>query len=124
SLGQRTADTFQACKSGAHKGYSGDLVELVRDARFLAEKLRGSAGGGATGLATVLFTDIVASAEKASMLGDQGWRKLLDEHVRTVGEIVVRHQGKLVKETGDGVLATFDGPGHGVRAARAIREQI
>jgi pimeloyl-ACP methyl ester carboxylesterase/class 3 adenylate cyclase len=68
-------------------------------------------------LATVLFTDIVASTERASALGDREWRRLLDRHDALARRVVERYEGKLVKSTGDGLLATFDGPARGIRAA-------
>jgi hypothetical protein len=61
-------------------------------------------------LATILFTDIVGSTERAVELGDQRWRDLLDRHDEAARGAVARFSGKLVKTTGDGVLATFDGP--------------
>jgi class 3 adenylate cyclase len=73
-------------------------------------------------LATVLFTDIVDSTAKATELGDRRWRELLDAHDRLAAHLIDRHRGKLVKSTGDGILATFDGPGRGVRCALALGE--
>ena len=75
-------------------------------------------------LATVLFTDIVSSTERATALGDRRWRDLLDQHDRLVRREVDRHRGQAVKSTGDGVLATFDGPARGINCARAICDQI
>jgi len=75
-------------------------------------------------LATVLFTDIVGSTEKAAALGDQRWRNLLDSHHATVRRNLARFRGHEVKTTGDGFLATFDGPARGVRCAGAIAEEI
>jgi class 3 adenylate cyclase len=75
-------------------------------------------------LATVLFTDIVGSTETASSLGDSRWRDLLEQHDRLVRREVDRHRGRAVKTTGDGVLATFDGPGRGINCARAICDQV
>jgi class 3 adenylate cyclase len=72
-------------------------------------------------LATVLFTDIVGSTERAAELGDRRWRDVLERHDRLVKEEVGRHRGRVVKSTGDGVLATFDGPGRAVRAGMALR---
>lgn len=66
-------------------------------------------------LATLLFTDIVGSTQKAIEFGDARWRALLDEHDEVVQKALERFDGKLVKSTGDGILATFDGP------ARALR---
>ena len=71
-------------------------------------------------LATVMFTDIVASTEKAVSLGDRRWRELLDEHDRLIRQVVRRFRGRVVKSTGDGALATFDGPARAVRAGDAI----
>ncbi len=71
-------------------------------------------------LATVLFTDIVASTKRAAELGDRAWRELLDRHDALVRSCVERAGGRLVKTTGDGVLATFDGPGRALDASREI----
>jgi len=73
-------------------------------------------------LATVVFTDIVRSTERAAELGDRRWRGLLGQHDRLVEREVARYRGRLVKSTGDGVLATFDGPARAVRSALAIRQ--
>jgi pimeloyl-ACP methyl ester carboxylesterase len=75
-------------------------------------------------LATVLFTDIVGSTEKAAALGDRRWRDLLDNHHTTIRRNLARFRGHEVKTTGDGILATFDGPARGVRCACAIAEEI
>jgi pimeloyl-ACP methyl ester carboxylesterase len=75
-------------------------------------------------LATVLFTDIVGSTEKAAALGDRRWRDLLDNHHNTIRANLTRFRGHEVKTIGDGVLATFDGPARGVRCACAIADEI
>ena len=75
-------------------------------------------------LATVLFTDIVSSTEQAERLGDRRWRELLDTHDQLVGRLVERWGGRLVKTTGDGVLATFDGPGRGIGCAAAVIDEL
>jgi len=75
-------------------------------------------------LATVLFTDIVASTEKASALGDRRWRSLLDDHDTLVRDCVGSHRGRLIRTMGDGALATFDGPGRAILCARAIRDGV
>jgi pimeloyl-ACP methyl ester carboxylesterase/class 3 adenylate cyclase len=74
-------------------------------------------------LTTILFTDIVESTERAAALGDKRWRDLLQRHDRLVGRELDRHRGRQVKATGDGVLATFDGPARAIGCARAICEQ-
>jgi class 3 adenylate cyclase len=73
---------------------------------------------------TVLFTDIVGSTERAREVGDRRWRDLLDRHDAMAGTIVRRHGGRVVKTTGDGILATFDAPGRAVQAAVALREEV
>jgi len=73
-------------------------------------------------LATVLFADIVASTERAASLGDAAWRGILDQHERSASERVSKEGGRLIKTTGDGLLATFLGPSQGVAAARAIQD--
>ncbi|QIG92787.1 adenylate/guanylate cyclase domain-containing protein [Bradyrhizobium sp. 6(2017)] len=71
-------------------------------------------------LATVLFADIVDSTRRAAEMGDHAWRRMLDEHDEAAQRIVVQHRGNLVKTTGDGILATFDGPGRAIRCALAF----
>ena len=75
-------------------------------------------------LATVLFTDIVGSTERAAQLGDSAWRALLGRHDTLVREEVERHRGRFVKSLGDGVLATFDGPSRAISSAVAIRDGV
>ena len=71
-------------------------------------------------LATVMFTDIVGSTERASEVGDRRWRELLDEHERLTRSELGRYQGREIKTTGDGMLATFDGPARAIRCATAL----
>jgi pimeloyl-ACP methyl ester carboxylesterase/class 3 adenylate cyclase len=75
-------------------------------------------------LATVLFTDIVGSTERAAELGDRRWRELLDRHDEAIRRVLARFHGREIVTAGDGFLATFDGPGRAVRAAGAIREAV
>ena len=75
-------------------------------------------------LATVLFTDIVGSTDRAASLGDAKWRRLLDEHDEIVRDHVARLGGRLVKATGDGALATFDGPAKCIHSTIALREAL
>jgi len=71
---------------------------------------------------TILFTDIVGSTEKANALGDKKWRNLLLQHNELVRKELTRFRGREVKTTGDGFLASFDGPARGIQAACAIRD--
>jgi pimeloyl-ACP methyl ester carboxylesterase len=75
-------------------------------------------------LATVLFTDIVGSTEKAAEIGDAMWRKLIDHHDQIVRMQLESFRGREVNTAGDGFIATFDGPARGVRCAKAIADQI
>jgi pimeloyl-ACP methyl ester carboxylesterase len=75
-------------------------------------------------LATVLFTDIVGSTERAAELGDSSWRSLLDEHHRVVRAELARQRGKEIRISGDGFLATFDGPARAIRCALGIRDGV
>jgi class 3 adenylate cyclase len=71
-------------------------------------------------LTTILFTDIVSSTQRTVVEGDPQWRKLIDEHDGITNRLVQRFHGRVVKSTGDGILALFDGPGRAVRCARAL----
>ena len=71
-------------------------------------------------LATVLFTDIVDSTQRAVELGDRSWRDLLERHHATVRAILARYRGTEIDTAGDGFFATFDGPARAVRAAQHI----
>jgi class 3 adenylate cyclase len=73
-------------------------------------------------LATVLFTDIVGSTVRAVEMGDRRWRALLDTHDDLVRRQLARARGCEVKTTGDGFLATFDGPARAIGCALAIRD--
>jgi class 3 adenylate cyclase len=75
-------------------------------------------------LATVLFTDIVDSTRLASRLGDRRWRELLNTHDDVARQLVEEFNGRIVHTTGDGILATFDGPGRGIGCAAALRDQL
>ena len=75
-------------------------------------------------LATVMFTDIVGSTELAAEMGDDRWLDLQSHHDRVVRASLERFRGKLVKFTGDGVLATFDGPNRAILSALAIQGEL
>jgi class 3 adenylate cyclase len=75
-------------------------------------------------LATVMFTDIVGSTERAAELGDGRWRDVLESHESITRRELRRFRGTEVKTTGDGFLATFDGPARAIGCARAIAEAV
>ena len=105
-----------------HLPFVGDNTDEIADA--IEEFLTGSRPPVTVDrvLATVLFTDIVGSTEKAAALGDHRWHDLLDNHHVTIGRNLTRFRGRQVKTTGDGVLATFDGPARGVPPALSLRK--
>jgi len=75
-------------------------------------------------LATVLFTDIVGSTERAAALGDRPWRELLEAFYAKVREVLKQYRGREINTSGDGFLATFDGPARAIRCAGAIRDTL
>jgi class 3 adenylate cyclase len=109
---------------GSDVDLSWQTPELALDA--IQEFLTGVRGGAEPSrvLATVLFTDIVGSTERAGRLGDRRWRGLLEVHDELAGRLVEQLGGQLVKTTGDGILATFDSPGRAIRCAAALRDEL
>jgi class 3 adenylate cyclase/esterase/lipase len=107
-----------------HIFYVGESADKISEA--IEEFLTGSRAPVAVDrvLATVLFTDIVGSTETAAALGDQRWRDLLEHHHAMIRRNLVRFRGHEVKTTGDGFLATFDGPARGVQCAHAIAQDL
>ncbi len=100
---------------------TGPVVDWVDD---FEEFVTGARPVGFTDrvLSTVLYTDIVDSTARASELGDADWKGVLDRHDRLVGREIDRHRGILVKSTGDGALARFDGPARAVACGLAIAD--
>jgi class 3 adenylate cyclase len=96
--------------------FAGEIEEFLTGTRHVSPRDRL--------LATVLFSDIVGSTEQASALGDRSWGERLEQHDRAIDRQLARFGGHLVKRTGDGVLATFDGPARAVRCAVAIRDAV
>jgi len=104
-----------------HLFWTGDVDCLLGDIEeFVTGHRENSSFDLERVLATVLFTDIVDSTRVASALGDQTWRHLLDNHDQLARQTVERHRGKLIKTTGDGILATFDGPARAIKCAMAF----
>jgi class 3 adenylate cyclase len=75
-------------------------------------------------LATVMFTDIVDSTRRAAEMGDRSWRFLLERHDALFRQALERHRGREVKRTGDGFMATFDGPARAIRCAASVAEAM
>lgn len=105
----------------AHLPYMGDSEEILREIRGFLTGVRAAPIVDRV-LATMLFTDIVDSTRRAVRLGDRRWREVLDAHDHAVATAVARFDGRLVKTTGDGALATFNSPGRAIAASRAIDE--
>ena len=104
-----------------HAFWTGDTEALLGDIEEFVTGHRDSSSAELERvLATVLFTDIVDSTRCAAAMGDQAWRRSLDSHDQLAKQIIEKHRGILVKSTGDGILATFDGPGRAVRCALAF----
>jgi class 3 adenylate cyclase len=106
--------------------YALDLGEVDSVVDEVEEFLTGARASVDTDrvLATVLFTDIVGSTERAAELGDQRWREVLDAHDRLAERQLARYRGTLVKATGDGLVTTFDGPARAIRCALALRDGL
>ena len=126
TLGRKLAAEIPGAKlieypDGDHAFWTGDTEALLGD---IEEFVTGHRTGSSTELervlATVLFTDIVDSTRSAAAMGDQAWRRSLDSHDQLAQQMIEKHRGVLVKNTGDGILATFDGPGRAVRCALAF----
>jgi class 3 adenylate cyclase len=106
---------------GDHVPFTGDAETVLGDIQeFVTGERESSAADLERILATVMFTDIVDSTRSAAEMGDQQWRRLLDSHDRIAKQSVEKHRGNLINTTGDGILATFDGPGRAVRCALAL----
>jgi class 3 adenylate cyclase/pimeloyl-ACP methyl ester carboxylesterase len=103
--------------------YAGDFHPVIEE---VAEFLTGKRPAPAIDrvLATVLFTDIVDSTGRAAALGDHRWHAVLDSHDRAVRDQLRRFDGREIKHTGDGFLASFDGPARAIRCARTIVEAV
>jgi pimeloyl-ACP methyl ester carboxylesterase len=103
---------------GAHAFWTGNSEALLGDIEeFVTGHREDPPAELERVLATVLFTDIVDSTRNAVNMGDESWRRLLDRHDQLARQTIEKHRGILVKTTGDGILATFDGPGRAVRCA-------
>jgi class 3 adenylate cyclase len=126
ALGRELAEPIPRARfieypNGDHVFWTGDTETVAGD---IEEFVTGHRDSGTDELervlATVLFTDIVDSTRSAVAMGDQRWRRMLDDHDQLAHQVIDRHRGHLIKSTGDGILATFDGPGRAVRCALAF----
>ena len=109
-------DVFTWVDDDAHE-------QVMRETERLAASVK-QPEARETVLATVLFTDIVASTERAAALGDRAWAELLERHHALVRGELARFRGREVDTTGDGFLASFDGPARAIRCACAVRDSV
>ncbi|HEX5613853.1 MAG TPA: adenylate/guanylate cyclase domain-containing protein [Acidimicrobiia bacterium] len=122
ALGEYLAEHIPGARLEEIEGSHGDAAVGDQVPAYLEQLLTGDVPVIESDrvLATVLFTDIVDSTARASSMGDAAWRSLLDRHDEIVFEAVGQTRGRVVKHTGDGVLASFDGPARGVTCAHRI----
>ena len=132
ALGRYLAENLPNCRRFVavdrdfHTSWRAEDADVLVDA--FEEFVTGTVTSGRVGservLGTILFTDIVASTEHAGDLGDRAWRQLLDRHDTLCAAEIAAGRGRLVKSTGDGVLAFFDGPARAVQCALRITERV
>ncbi len=104
--------------------FFGDPTEFVGHITRFADEIRSEEADLDRVLATVMFTDIVDSTQKAAALGDRAWGELVERHHSTVRALLARYRGTEVDTAGGGFFATFDGPARGVKCARAIVDDV
>jgi class 3 adenylate cyclase/alpha-beta hydrolase superfamily lysophospholipase len=123
-LASRIPDARYVELEGDHVNFTFDPVDELLD--VVEEFITGTRRTPTTDrvLTTVLFSDIVDSTARNAAEGDSQWRALLDRHDTAVRLSVEQHRGTVIKTTGDGVLATFDGPARAVRCAADLRERV
>src|SRR5687767_14204901 len=126
---RRTAErivgaTFAELKGTVHFPWVGPQDDILDEVERFIVQLGEVEAGLDRALATVLFTDVVGSTEKAGELGDRGWKDLVETHHRRVRGQLARFRGIEVDTAGDGFFATFDGPARAVRCADAIVDAV
>ena len=107
-----------------HPPYLGDAEPVLAELERFVEALREEEATFDRALATVLFTDMVGSTERAVELGDRAWHELVERHHGVVRAMLARYRGREVDNAGDGFFATFDGPARAIRCAQAIAEAV
>jgi pimeloyl-ACP methyl ester carboxylesterase len=106
-----------------HAPFAGDRGRVLRELQEFVTSLHDDVDVDRV-LATVLFTDLVASTERVAALGDRGWRDVVEPHHAVVRGLLARYRGTEVDTAGDGFFATFDGPARAVRCGRAIIDAV
>ena len=103
---------------------AGDAERVVEITERFVRSIRAEESEFERALATVLFTDIVGSTERAASAGDASWKTLLERHHEVVRALLGRYRGREIDTAGDGFFASFDGPARAVRCALAIVERV
>jgi class 3 adenylate cyclase len=115
---------YVALPGKEHIPYLGDQDIVLDQIERFVKGVRAEEAELERVLATVLFTDIVGSTQRAAQLGDRDWAQLLEEHHAIVRRLLARYRGTEVDTAGNGFFATFDGPARAIRCAQAIREAV
>jgi class 3 adenylate cyclase len=102
--------------------FAGDVDGIADEIVAFVTGTRGATASGQRALATIVLTDIVGSTDLAARLGDATWRPLLEKYHELAARYVAGFRGRIVKSTGDGTLATFDGPARGLEYATGLRD--
>jgi class 3 adenylate cyclase len=123
-LADNLPDARLLLSEGGGAPYTEPVEEILQEIEAFVTGARHGVPATDRVLATVLFTDIVGSTQRAVTEGDRRWRTLLESHDTISAGVVDQHGGRLIKLTGDGILATFDGPGRAVRCAQALRDAL
>jgi class 3 adenylate cyclase/pimeloyl-ACP methyl ester carboxylesterase len=118
-------ERFVEIPGAFHASWDPADADRVMDAceEFVTGSITSPAASSERILTTVLFTDIVDSTKRAEELGDARWAAILDAHDAALADEVTKARGRIVKTTGDGALATFDGPARAVRCAQAVQRR-
>jgi class 3 adenylate cyclase len=123
-LAQRIPQATRVELAGAdHVWFAGNVEALFDHIEAFLTGARAQPTGARV-LTTVLFTDVIGSTERAAQLGDRAWTALLQAHDELVRGQVEAFRGKLIKTTGDGTLAMFDGPARAIHCAAGIRDAV
>ena len=107
-----------------HAPFAGDAARVLQELRRFVAAVRDEEAELDRVLATVLFTDLVGSTQRAAALGDRAWRELVERHHTVIRGLLARYRGAEIDTAGDGFFATFDGPARAVRCARAIIDAL
>ena len=129
AAGQHLADAIDGARlvdlgNGGHVHWNRDRERFAGEIQEFLTGMRTTRSVSERVLLTVMFTDIVDSTAKLTEIGDGEWRATLDRHDAIAARLVEAHRGRIVKSTGDGVLATFDGPGRAIQCSIALTEQV